>query len=143
MNKGIAYWEKKLIGQNGILNEYVKWRDATEVEDGKPVCSCITCGRRISGTNLHAGHWISRRHKWTAYDEFNIHAQCGFPCNKYRNGEPQIYERELRLRYGDEKVDEMLSTVGKIRKWKPYELEELYNYYKQALKEIKEIRQKY
>lgn len=139
---GIAYWDKKLIGQNGVLNQYVKWRDAIAVEDGKPICACITCGKRIAGTNLHAGHWISRRHKATAYNEFNLHAQCGFPCNKFRNGEPQIYERKLRQLYGDELVDDMLQSVGSIRKWKPFELEALYHEYRRALKFMQEVRTK-
>lgn len=132
--KGLKYWEKKLIGQGGILNEYVKRRDAVDfTEDGKPICICITCSNKIQGTNLHAGHWISRRHKATAFMEENIHAQCGFPCNKYNHGEPQIYERKLREMYGDEKVEQMLATVGVTKKWKPYELEELYYYYKDKL----------
>jgi hypothetical protein len=139
--QGVAYWSKKLIGTGGVLNEYVKWRDAIQVVDGKPICPCITCGKLVSGTNLHAGHWISRVHKATAYDEYNIASQCGYPCNKFRNGEPQVYEAKLRALYGDVKVDEMKSTIGTLRKWKPYELEELYNYYKSALAEIKGVRQ--
>jgi hypothetical protein len=137
--KGISYWDKKLIGTGGVLNEYVKWRDATDfTPEGKPIAPCITCKSPVKGSNLHAGHWVGRRHKGVAYDEHNVHAQCGMPCNKYRSGEPQMYEDELREMYGDEEVDRIRSWVGKVRKWTPTELEELYHEYKQKLEELKQ-----
>lgn len=140
--QGISYWDKKLIGNGGVLNEYVKWRDAIRIETDPntgrryPIATCITCKHEVAGRNLHAGHWVSRRHKGVAYDEHNIHAQCGRPCNKDRNGEPQMYEDELRLMYGDEETDRIRSWVNKPRKWTPVELEELYNHYKKKLQDL-------
>jgi len=135
--KGVAYWGNKLIGSGGVLNEYVKWRDSTDLtEEGKPIAPCITCGKLVSSHSLHAGHWISRRHKGVAYDPHNLHAQCA-GCNKWNNGEPQMYEDVLREMYGDKEVDRIRSWVGKVRKWKPYELEELYNQYKEKLKDVR------
>lgn len=134
--QGVSYWGKKLIGTGGVLNEYVKYRDAVRIENGKPVAPCITCKQEVSSYNLHAGHWISRKHKGVAYDEHNLHAQCG-GCNKWGNGEPQMYEDELRLMYGDEETDRIRSWVGKVRKWTPAELEDLYNEYKQKLEDLK------
>jgi hypothetical protein len=128
--KGVAYWKKKLIGPGGVLNEYVKWRDAHAItEDGKPIANCITCGRAASGRSLHAGHWISRRYVATAYMEENVHAQCA-GCNKYGNGEPQKYREFLIDFRGQDVVDELEATYKQIKKWKPHELEELYNDYK-------------
>jgi len=134
--QGIKYWDKKLIGTGGVLNEYVKWRDAIRIADGKPVAICITCKRECSSHNLHAGHWISRRWKGSAYDVRNLHAQCG-GCNHWGNGEPQMYEDELRDLYGDDVVSEIRSWVGKTRKWKPFELEEMYHHYRGELDKLK------
>lgn len=142
MKKGVAYWDKKLIGNGGVVNNYVKWRDATSVfydeVTGKayPIAPCITCKKPAMKLSLNAGHWISRRNKGVAYDEHNLHAQC-VGCNKYRNGEPQIYEDELRRLYGDEETDRIRSWVGVTKKWKPYELEEMYNDYKKKLEIVK------
>lgn len=58
-------------------------------------------------------------------------------CNKWGNGEPQMYEDEIRLMYGDEEVDRIRGWVHKTRKWTPMELEEKFNYYKEKLKEYK------
>lgn len=143
MAKGISYWDKKLIGTGGIVNEYVKWRDAVRVETdpdtGKeyPVAPCITCKREVVGRNLHAGHWIGRTHKGAAYDEHNVHAQCGRPCNKDRSGEPQKYEDALLEMYGEEEVARLRAWTYKTRVWTPAELEELYNDYKQKLAALK------
>lgn len=138
--KGVMYWDKKLIGTGGVINEYVKWRDAIDfTPEGKPIALCITCKAPVKGTNLQAGHWVGRRHKGVAYDEHNIHPQCGMPCNKYRAGEPQIYEDELRLLYGDKEVERIRSWVGKPRHWTPQELEELHAEYKIKLQKLKSI----
>jgi hypothetical protein len=134
---GVKYWDKKLIGNGGVVNEYIKRRDATSfTPEGKPIAPCITCKREVSGSSLHCGHWISRKHKGVAYDEHNLAAQCA-GCNKWGNGEPQMFEDELRLLYGDKEVNRIRSWVGKPRKWTPAELEDLYHKYKEKLAEYK------
>lgn len=136
---GVAYWSKKLIGNGGVLNEYVKWRDAVDNENGKPIAECITCGKRVSGANLHAGHFASRRFKRVAYDEQNLHAQCAY-CNKWLNGNPIIYRKRIKELYGKETLARLERAVTQPPKvWKPYELEELYNKYKGLLAELKRV----
>lgn len=138
--KGISYWEKKLIGSGGVLNEFVKYRDAIGFTPaGKPICICITCGKKVSGQNLHAGHFISRRYKKVAYDERNINAQCGVPCNDKRigKGEPLKYRRKLIEIYGEEEVKELEDAQYSTGKhWTPSQLEEKFNYYSKKVKEL-------
>lgn len=131
--KGVAYWKKKLIGNGGVVNEYVKWRDAHDItENGKPVARCFTCGKEVSGSNLHAGHYISRRYAATAYSEENIHAQCAY-CNRFGNGEPQKYREHLIDFRGLDVVKDLEKKMKETRKWSPPELEEMYNDYKVML----------
>lgn len=135
--KGVAYWKKKLIGNGGVLNEYVKYRDAHDLtENGKPIAYCVTCGKEASGVNLHAGHYISRRYTSTAYSEENVHAQCA-GCNKYGNGEPQKYREFLVDFRGEDVVKDLEKKMKETRKWTPQELEELYNDYKVMLEDAK------
>ena len=142
--KGLKYWDDKLIGSSppGVLNQYVKWRDSvrvyTDPDTGKdyPVAPCITCKKEVMKHNLQAGHWISRRHKMVAYDEHNLHAQCGY-CNRYGNGEPQMHEDEMRIMYGDEEVDRIRGGLWKQNEKSPDELEALYNEYKGKLEVAK------
>lgn len=132
--KGLSYWDKKLIGVGGVVNEYVKLRDAVDFdEDGKPIAPCITCGKRVSRHNLQAGHFVSRRHKLRAYDERNIHAQCG-GCNKFGKGETLKYRKVLIELYGEEVVEELEQAQYQTANWKPYQLEELYGEYKEKIK---------
>lgn len=138
VKKGISYWDKKLIGNGGVLNEFVKYRDAVEfTKEGKPIAACITCGREVSGNSLHAGHFIGRRHKKVAYDERNLNAQCA-GCNKWNNGEPLKYRRALLEMYGKSVVEELEQAQYETGKhWTPAQLEEKYKLYKEKVKEYK------
>ncbi len=63
---------------------YIRLRDA----DNKGIITCITCGAKHfwKGTNqVNAGHFMSRKHNATKYDEMNVHGQC-VACNKYGYG---------------------------------------------------------
>lgn len=137
--KGTAYWTKKLIGNGGVLNDYVKWRDAVDNINGKPISECITCGKQVSGVNNQAGHYISRRIRRVAFDEHNVHSQCSY-CNRFLNGNPVIYRRKIIELYGQKELDRLERAVTQTGKsWKPFELEELYNDYKQRLKDISKV----
>jgi hypothetical protein len=137
--KGVAYWDKKLIGNGGILNTYVKYRDAIMfTPEGKPIAECITCGKEVSGHSLHAGHFIGRRHKKAAYDERNINGQCA-GCNKWGKGEVLKYRKALIEMYGKPVVEELeQAQYSSGKHWTPVQLEEKYNYYKEMVKEYKD-----
>ena len=142
--KTISYWDKKIVGNGGVLNNYIKYRDAVDLdENGKPICECITCGKRISGRNLHAGHYIRRAIRSTRYDERNLAAQCA-GCNNYKSGEPVVFRQRLMDQYGQDTVEELEEMMnhelaGNPRKWKTWELEEVYNDYRRALRFAKNI----
>lgn len=134
---GVAYWDKKLIGIGGVMNDYIKYKYAVDyTEAGKPICVCVTCGKRVNTYNLQNGHWQSRRHKSVAYDEHNMHPQCGY-CNEFMNGNYPRYEDFIVQTYGKEERDRLRQGAYTTKKWQPYELEEMYNDYKQRVKELK------
>lgn len=136
--KGVKYWSNKLIGNGGILNEFVKYNHAVDfTELGKPICVCVTCSKIVSGVNLHAGHWQSRRHKAVAYDEKNLHPQCA-NCNKWLNGNYPRYEDYILKTYGEEERDRLRQGAYKVKKWTPEELEDMYYFYKKKVREIKD-----
>lgn len=87
---------------DGIFSKYIRLRDADE----HGYVTCITCGKKhfwSNGHSINCGHFISRSRKAVRYNEMNCHGQC-VACNKYRNGEPDIYRRQLVERYGNEEV---------------------------------------
>ncbi len=140
VKKNKTYWDKKLIGNGGVINNYVKLRDSElttdgdRTENGKPIARCITCDKLASGHNLHAGHYITRARKATAYDLHNVHAQCSY-CNKWRNGESAIYKMKIVDRYGEEELIRLENQMLGGASWTLQELEELHSEMKEKIRE--------
>lgn len=77
------------------LNAAVRRRDF-----GNP---CITCKRPVSPANANAGHGFPvGSHPSIRFHPWNIHLQCGNPCNRFNGGEGAIYAEEIQRRYGHE-----------------------------------------
>ena len=92
---------------------------------------CITCGRQFpfgERTLFHAGHFISRVHKATRWDEQNCHGQCA-KCNLMQSRGSiytiHAYEQALKALYGEGIVEDLIQRSRQIHKPTVYELEEL------------------
>jgi hypothetical protein len=117
---------------DGIFSEYVRRKHAD-----RGYVNCCSCGKRMRWQDVHAGHFVSRRHNSLRYDERNVHPQCAF-CNSFREGNPAGYAKYLVDMYGKEILDELAKEQRKHKKFTPKELEELIKVYKQKLKELDE-----
>lgn len=82
---------------------YIKERDLGS--------DCICCGRPL-GKNYDSGHFLeSGNNSFLRYHEDNIHSQSVY-CNKHKGGDSGDYERNLRLKIGDARVDYLLANKG-------------------------------
>lgn len=95
-----------------VFSLYVRMRDRW---------TCFTCGKQEHGANMHAGHFISRTHNSTFFDELNVHAQCA-SCNMFRNGQPHLYAEKLINLYGKKTF---MSLIARGREIKQFTKEEL------------------
>lgn len=77
---------------------------------------------------MHAGHFISRRHASTLFDEKNVHAQCA-SCNMFRNGQPHIYAERIIKDYGIEEFNALLDRGRVTRKFSKQDLIGIYEKY--------------
>lgn len=91
--------------------------------------TCITCGKHQLGQQMHAGHFVSRRHSSTLFNEKNVHAQCA-SCNMYRNGEPHIYATIIIERYGIDIFNDLVKLGREQKKFTRQELIDIYLHYK-------------
>lgn len=115
-----TYWKNKAWK---MFSRYVRARDAS----ASGVVVCCTCGRRMTWQgkgNCHAGHYISRRYLGTFLDERNVHGQCAY-CNKFRHGAESDYETFLKLKYGDQVIEELkIKSKAKVKRswldWKAF-----------------------
>ena len=72
-----------------------------QMADTNGVCQCFTCKKWIDWKyEAEAGHFRSRRHESTMFDEVNVHVQCTY-CNKELHGNEAVYFRRLNEVFGE------------------------------------------
>lgn len=87
-----------------VFSRYVRTRDQG---------TCITCGIQKPISEMQAGHYVSRRHLSTRFDEWNVNCQC-VSCNVFLKGNMVKYSRALMDKYGDE----IIKTLDDLSKQK-------------------------
>jgi len=111
-----------------VFSEYIRRRYAKN-----NIAECVTCGKKDHWKNLQAGHFMSRKHYATRWDEENVEVQC-MACNVYRYGEQYLFAKHL----GQEKADELLAKSRTMVKLKDWELLEMIDIYKEKLLELEQ-----
>jgi hypothetical protein len=111
-----------------VFNAYIRARDKDK--------GCISCGARVE----QAGHFYSGGHYSSLkYDDDNVHGQC-LRCNYFLHGNLIEYEKRLRVRVGDERVDELHVKAGYFKrkpfKWDRFSLVDVITTYTQKIKEL-------
>jgi len=99
---------------------YVRVRDS----DAQGIAECITCGAKKPYKELQCGHFISRRVNSLRFLDENTHAQC-YACNVMRYGEQYNYAKQIDLRYGDGKAEELHNRRFETHKFTREELQEI------------------
>ena len=94
----------KIVKKLDILfSKYVRLSNA----DKNGFCTCVTCGTKLHWKNIQAGHFMSRKHYSTRWDENNVKPQC-IGCNMFKQGEQYKYSLFL-----GKKISENLYTKSK------------------------------
>ena len=109
-----------------IFSEYIRRRYAKN-----DIAECVTCGKKDHWKKLQAGHFMSRKHYSTRWDERNVEVQCQ-GCNVWRYGE----QYKFSLYLGSELSDELLIKSRQIEKFSNADLVMMYETYKQKVKDL-------
>ena len=91
------------------FSRYIRLRDADE----NGICRCVTCGRPHYWKDIDAGHFITRNHSGTKYDERNVNAQCKY-CNCHCKGEQYKHQVAIDKKCGAGTA-QTLSDLGGVR----------------------------
>ena len=90
------------------------------------IATCVTCGKQDHWKKLQAGHFMSRKHLSTRWDEDNVQVQCS-GCNVFRYGEQFLFSKHLGLN-----LSEKLYLKSKeIVKFTDVEIQTLIELYKE------------
>lgn len=107
------------------FSDYIRNRDL----DGEPGTTCITCGKWFKNEDLELGHFISRRHLATRWDEKNVHLQC-HQCNRNLQGNLSKYTAVILERYGKAVLLELYRKSKTEMSFTQPEIDELEKHYK-------------
>ena len=112
---------------DNIFSQYIR----LSASDNNGNCVCITCGKKAHWKNggMQAGHFQSRRHYATRWEEDNVKVQCS-SCNVFRYGE----QFKFSLYLGEKKSKELLAKSREVVKFADVDLLEMIEYYSDKLK---------
>ena len=101
------------------------------------MCQCFTCGIvRHYKEGMQNGHFQSRKHLSTRFDEENCQVQC-VKCNVYAWGEQYKFSLALDGKYGEGKAEELQYLARTTLKISRVEYEEKISYYKSLVEKLK------
>ena len=114
---------------DSIFSKYIRLKHS---KNG--ICTCYTCGRKYEVKKIHAGHFMSRRHYSTRWDEENVRPQC-YGCNVGNQGKQ--YEFAINLNNEEEgKADRLLFKSRELVKFSTGDIEMLIANYQDKLKQL-------
>jgi RNase P subunit RPR2 len=126
--KTISKLKKEL---DKIFSLYIRLRKATP----QGMTTCFTCGTQKHYKKMHAGHFMSRKHLSTRWNEDNVQVQCP-KCNLFGQGEQYTFGKLLDVRIDEgtaENLEQLSRTTTKIMR---YEYEDMIKEYKKKLKDV-------
>ena len=129
MAKSISKLKKEL---DKWFSLYIRLRNCTD----EGLVQCFTSGRVYHYKNIHAGHFISRRHLATRWCEINVQPQSAAD-NLYGQGQQYRFGLNLDAKYGIGTADELEIKSKKTEKFTRVDYEEKISYYKRFVKNLK------
>jgi len=89
---------------------FIRLRDIVYTES----CRCITCEKPIHWKyEADCGHFVTRGHAMTRFDERNCNAQCK-ACNNDKKGDQYRHGRAIDKKFGEGAAD-LLTALGSVR----------------------------
>jgi len=111
---------------DNIFSQYIRLRYSKN-----EISECVTCGKQDHWKKLQAGHFVSRKHYATRWDEDNVQVQCS-GCNVFRYGEQYLFSKYL----GTDLSEELLMKSRKIQKFSDNELLEMIELYTEKVNNL-------
>ena len=131
MKKTVSKLKKEL---DKWFSLFIRLREANEYG----MVQCFTCGVvRGYKDGMQNGHFQSRKHMATRFDEENCQVQC-IKCNMFSQGEQYKFALALESKYGEGKAEELEFLARTTLKISRAEYEEQIEYFKNLVNNLKE-----
>jgi hypothetical protein len=116
---------------DAVFSKYIRLRDSVN-----GLCTCCTCGQVNAIANTDAGHFISRNHLSTRYNQHNVNAQCQ-RCNRFLSGNQFEHSRYIDKKYGIGTAEKLLRLSKLPCKYCDLWYDEHIKYYRDEIKKMK------
>ena len=114
-----------------VFSQFIRRRFAVN-----EIAKCVTCGKQAHWKELQAGHFMSRKHYSTRWNDINVQVQCS-SCNVFKYGEQYKFGLYLEDAYGKGTAEIMQHNSRQIVKYSSVHLNELIEYYNKLLTNLK------
>ena len=114
-----------------VFSQFIRLRDAYP----NGTFRCISCGKIKPIEQADAGHYHSRKHMATRFDEDNVSAECR-ACNRFCADHLIGYRSNLIHKIGMTRFQLLEVKAHSTKKWSNFELEELIKYYSIIVAEL-------
>ena len=111
---------------------YIRLREATL----EGAAQCFTCGKVDHYKRLQCGHFQSRKHHATRWNEQNCQVQC-VKCNMFEQGEQWKFGLQLNGKYGQGTSTMLEELARETVKMTRIDYEENIRYYKANVNNLK------
>jgi hypothetical protein len=128
--KTISKLKKEL---DKFFSLYIRLREATD----EGMVQCFTCGKVAHyKKGMQNGHFQSRSHLKTRFDEKNCQVQC-IGCNMFKQGEQYRFALQLDGKYGEGTAEKLMYLSHQGIRFIRADYEEKISYYKKAVDKLK------
>ena len=111
-----------------VFSEFIRRRNANELG----ITECFTCGKVDHWKKLQCGHFQSRKHYNTRWNETNCQVQCA-GCNVFRYGEQYKFGLYLDKKFGGKMSEKLMQDARKTIKLSNFEIQEIIDHYKNEI----------
>ncbi len=108
-----------------VFSQYIRLSNA----DNRGMCTCVTCNKQFHWKNIQAGHFMSRKHYSTRWNENNVKPQC-VGCNMFKSGEQYKYSLFL----GSELANDLYLKSKELVKFTSQDIQDMIDNYNSKLK---------
>lgn len=108
-----------------VFSQYIRLSNA----DNRGMCTCVTCNKQFHWKNIQAGHFMSRKHYSTRWNENNVKPQC-VGCNMFKSGEQYKYSLFL----GNKLSNDLYLKSKELVKFTSQDIQDMIDNYNSKLK---------
>ena len=112
-----------------VFSLYIRQKNASS----SGMVKCYTCNKIGHWKELQNGHFLSRRHLATRWDEDNCKCQC-VACNIFGQGKQFEFGERLKKEIGENRVNMLLVKSRQTLKWSAIDYLERIGHYKKFIK---------